>query len=286
MKRKGVLFLFLLLFALSVKNLYATELLAEKTGKDCSYCHKDISKGKDLTRAGEKFLVELKGLTPAKRIIRFITYFIHLFFAITWFGTILYVHLILKPSYAAGGLPRGELLLGWTSIFVMAITGTILTFFKIDSFYDFFDNRYGIILSLKIFFYLIMVSSAIFVTLFLGPKMRSKINREKNAGLGHYDGKEGRQAYIAYNGKVYDVTNSKLWPMGVHMGRHFAGEDLTRVLKLAPHGEDVLERFKKVDFTFQSKVEKDKIIRVFYFLAYTNLVIVFIIIFLITLWKW
>ena len=44
-----------------------------------------------------------------------------------WFGTILYVHLLLKPAYAARGLPRGELMLGWTCIVMMAITGIVLT---------------------------------------------------------------------------------------------------------------------------------------------------------------
>jgi len=29
---------------------------------------------------------------------------------VMWFGTILYVHLLLKPAYAARGLPRGVLL--------------------------------------------------------------------------------------------------------------------------------------------------------------------------------
>jgi len=32
--------------------------------------------------------------------------YIHFLTAIFWFGTILYVHLILKPTYAVGGLPR------------------------------------------------------------------------------------------------------------------------------------------------------------------------------------
>jgi hypothetical protein len=40
-----------------------------------------------------------------------------------WFGTILYVHLLLKPAYASHGLPRGELIVGWGSIALIAVTG-------------------------------------------------------------------------------------------------------------------------------------------------------------------
>ena len=60
--------------------------------------------------------------------------------------------------------------------------------------------------------------------------------------LAQFDGKEGRPAYIAYRGKVYDVTESFLWMGGRHQVLHQAGEDLTDVLDTAPHGEDLLER--------------------------------------------
>jgi predicted heme/steroid binding protein len=64
--------------------------------------------------------------------------------------------------------------------------------------------------------------------------------------LKNYDGKEGRPAYIAYNGKVYDVTDDFLWTEGDHQGEHVAGRDLTEEMALAPHGEDVVERVKLV----------------------------------------
>lgn len=58
--------------------------------------------------------------------------------------------------------------------------------------------------------------------------------------LSQYDGKEGRAAYIAYNGKVYDATRSQPWKDGKHMGVHVAGTDLTDTFSNAPHGEDKL----------------------------------------------
>jgi len=60
--------------------------------------------------------------------------------------------------------------------------------------------------------------------------------------LARFDGREGRPAYIAYRGMVYDVTESFLWKKGSHQVLHQAGEDLTEALDTAPHGEDLLER--------------------------------------------
>ena len=64
--------------------------------------------------------------------------------------------------------------------------------------------------------------------------------------LKEYNGKNGKPAYIAYKGKVYDVTDDYLWIDGEHQGEHFAGTDLTESMAQAPHMEDVLERVKTV----------------------------------------
>jgi predicted heme/steroid binding protein/uncharacterized membrane protein len=67
-----------------------------------------------------------------------------------------------------------------------------------------------------------------------------------SAELAEYDGQDGRPAYVVYQGKVYDVTESRLWKIGIHMRRHHAGTDLTTDLQAAPHGMDVLERFPQI----------------------------------------
>jgi len=64
--------------------------------------------------------------------------------------------------------------------------------------------------------------------------------------LKQYDGKSGKPAYIAYQGKVYDVSQSRLWSDGDHMGLHGAGKDHTDELDLAPHREEVFERARLV----------------------------------------
>ena len=61
-----------------------------------------------------------------------------------------------------------------------------------------------------------------------------------------FNGKNGNPAYAVCEGKVYDISQSAFWVGGEHMGMHNAGKDITEELKLAPHGEEVLERVKLV----------------------------------------
>lgn len=63
--------------------------------------------------------------------------------------------------------------------------------------------------------------------------------------LKKYDGQNGNTVYVAYNGKVYDVTDSPMWETGDHFG-HFAGRDLTDELLDAPHAEEVFEDLEHV----------------------------------------
>jgi predicted heme/steroid binding protein len=53
--------------------------------------------------------------------------------------------------------------------------------------------------------------------------------------LAAFDGKDGRQAYVAYEGVVYDVTESAMWGDGEHEAMHMAGADLTQDHDDAPH---------------------------------------------------
>jgi predicted heme/steroid binding protein/uncharacterized membrane protein len=64
--------------------------------------------------------------------------------------------------------------------------------------------------------------------------------------LSSYNGKEGRPVYIAFQGKVYDVSQSPLWSKGLHMNRHSSGKDLVAEISAAPHGTEVFERYPQV----------------------------------------
>ena len=90
----------------------------------------------------------------------------------------------------------------------------------------------------------------------------------KKSELKSFDGKDGRPAYVVYNGKVYDVSKSSLWEGGVHMGRHKAGEDLTDFLSMAPHDTEVFERVEPVDSLEKEqgdkKMEREAMLRNLY----------------------
>lgn len=64
--------------------------------------------------------------------------------------------------------------------------------------------------------------------------------------LTRFDGREGRRAYAAVNGKIYDFTESPRWNEGDHEKLHRAGCDLTGELGSAPHIRAVIERFPVV----------------------------------------
>jgi predicted heme/steroid binding protein/uncharacterized membrane protein len=64
--------------------------------------------------------------------------------------------------------------------------------------------------------------------------------------LAEFKGEKGKSVYIAYQGRVIDVSKSKYWRTGLHMKRHEAGRDLTADMEAAPHGTEVLDRYPQV----------------------------------------
>ena len=158
-----LIFLLLILFPSIAES---TPEYAVQTGLECQKCHADPAGGSKLTKVGENFREDLriKGqyrpLKPIQRVVRLIIGYLHLLTAIAWFGTILYVHILLKPAYAAKGLPKGELILGWLGIILLSITGIPLTIARVPAWDAFYTTRFGILLSIKIILFLIMVASA------------------------------------------------------------------------------------------------------------------------------
>ncbi len=292
-----------LLFSTLTPTLsYATPDYARQTGLACKKCHIDANGGGSLTDYGNRFLADIKArgqyrsLTITQRIIRLAVGYIHMLSAIIWFGTIMYVHVLLKPAYASKGLPKGELRLGWISMIAILITGIFLTIARMPSWSAFISTRFGILLSIKIILYLFMLLSAITVTVYIGPRLKKRLGTPiqfisgpiSHEDLRQFDGKEGRPAYIAYKGIIYDVSKNRLWKNGLHVMKHAAGHDLTDFLQDAPHGEDKMQSLPKVGNLVD---EGEKTIlpfheRLFYFFAYMNLVLVFVITFVIALWRW
>jgi predicted heme/steroid binding protein len=63
--------------------------------------------------------------------------------------------------------------------------------------------------------------------------------------LAQYDGQNGNKAYIAVDGKVYDVSRIGEWAGGVHNGIT-AGTDASDFINQAPHGTSVLKNLRVV----------------------------------------
>lgn len=59
------------------------------------------------------------------------------------------------------------------------------------------------------------------------------------------NGQDREEVWIAYQGRIYDVTKSRLWRDGKHY-EHWAGQDLTDELVDAPHTEKVFERMRQI----------------------------------------
>lgn len=89
-------------------------------------------------------------------------------------------------------------------------------------------------------------------------QIEGMINKEKNKRQNHssrreftleelyyYDGKEGRNSYVAINGTVYNVTSEKLWINGMHHGLN-AGKDLSEEFKKCHKNKKILDTLQIV----------------------------------------
>jgi predicted heme/steroid binding protein/uncharacterized membrane protein len=280
---------------------HATPDFAERTGQPCRACHL-ADDGGALNATGAAYratgvwppapaaAAPYLPLSPA--VVPFVR-LAHLIFGFLWFGTILYVHLLLRPAYAAKGLPTGEMRLGIASMIVVGASGLLLTLTATGDMAALPATHWGRMLTAKAIVYLVMITSAAVVVIWLRPRLRStKAYRRPPADglfdavtLTAFDGKEGRPAYIAYNGAVYDVTASRLWREGKHMKRHFAGYDLTGALDQAPHGGEKLD-----DLPVVGAYDPDRPApltgpqRLFYAIAYMNLGLVFATLAILAFW--
>lgn len=70
-----------------------------------------------------------------------------------------------------------------------------------------------------------------------------QLRRFTRKELAEFNGQGGKPAYVAFAGKIYDVSSSQEWIDGAHCGDLSAGEDLTEMIDAAPHNESLLEKF-------------------------------------------
>lgn len=281
----------------------ATPEYSGNSGQSCKTCH-IRAEGGALSETGLEFAASgynwpptggYRVLGPIRKTARFFVGLFHITAGFMWFGTILYVHILLRPAYAAKGLPKGEMFLGVVSMAIVGITGTLLTVSRIKSLSVLWSSPWGMALSTKIAMYLVMISTAAFVIAYIRPRLGKSdpklpvmpadgvFNTEM---LAAFDGKEGRPAFVAVASRVYDVTAFRLWKGGRHM-KHAAGEDMTDAITKAPHTVDKLENAAVVgSFDAASKPALTPAQKMFYVIAYLNLGLVFAVIFVLAILRW
>ena len=301
---------FLLFFFMSSPVL-ATEQYAAQTGKGCIFCHQE-STGGALRTGGiayinngyqypipERILKKAEALqSPFHKTMRFIIGYLHLLAAVIFFGAIFYIHIFVRPVQLIGGIPKHERILGVSCMLTLAVTGLYLTWARISRWGQFFDNTFGLMLFIKILLFLLMVALGVIAITFIHRRMQQDVKRQKKprggdavtmADLAFFDGTKRKRAYVVYAKRIYDVTASSKWDKGRHFGRHSAGMDLTEELKGAPHGPEVFEKVRyvgeiaKAGDTAQGLTRAQK---AFIKMAYANLVIIFLILGCISIWRW
>jgi predicted heme/steroid binding protein len=281
----------------------ATPEFAIRTEQGCLTCHRDEEGGGALTTTGLRFAAAgyrwpptggYRVLGALRRSVRFLVGLLHIVAAFLWFGTILYVHLMLRPAYASKGLPRGEVVLGLASMAVIGVTGVLLTASRIAGPEVLVDSPWGRVLTAKIAVYLVMVTTAATAVLFVGPRLKRHRTEAiappdgiyDPASLAAFDGREGRPARVAVLGTVYDVSALPRWRGGTHI-KHAAGNDMTDALTRAPHDATLLERALRVGtFDPSRRPRLTGVQKAFYVVAYMNLGLVFVVLTLLSVWRW
>lgn len=61
-----------------------------------------------------------------------------------------------------------------------------------------------------------------------------------------FDGQDGQPAYVAVDGIIYDVSETRKWKNGKHENGVVAGTDLTELINASPHGKSILGEAKIV----------------------------------------
>ncbi len=264
-----------------------------ETGQSCIYCHESPEGGDTLTPEGEAFVAADYVFDESVRVsswpvfLKLISGFLHVLASVIWFGAIFYIHIFVKPTSLTGGLPRNERILGWVCIAIVGVTGTILTFLRVQSIEEFWTTTFGIVWLVKVSFFIIMVLIAAVATTRLNRRMREARRSADKGSLAEYDGKEGRPAYFVFDNEVFNATESKMWRSGVHMGRHHAGTDLSSAMADAPHGTEVFERIRKIGpSSFEKASKRTPAATAFIFMAYFILFCMLMIIFCVAYWNW
>lgn len=314
----ALLLITVLALAGPVARAGATSSFAAQTGKECAYCH--VTPGGPLTAEGQAFhdagdrlpggsaadtTTTLAGAgsatttngtepssgTPAETPrtgpllalpdwLHDLLVWAHLVAMTTWLGAIIFVHVVQTPRIAGQGIPRGYLQLAWPAIGTLGVSGVVLTLGIIPSLSTLTDGRWGLLLLAKIAVYLVLATVATFATFVVSPRLR-KLAEGSETGGEHLEHQAAGRVTIGYQGRVYDLSSSRLWKGGRHARRHEAWQDLTAAMGGAPHGPEVFEPFPELSGVH---ARTPRPVRAFILMAYGNLFLVLAVLLIVAVW--
>jgi len=159
---------------------WATEDYARETGRECVGCHldprargaqqcwKSVSRGPGGSRENAPGFLPVSPRGPVRRRLP----------SPADGCDVVRHHPVRSPSPQAricvpGFAPR-ELIVGWGSIVLIAVTGTILTFYRVPSTDALLHTRFGMLLMAKIGIFLVMTATAFIVTFVIGPRLKAR----------------------------------------------------------------------------------------------------------------
>ena len=228
-------------------------------------------------------------------MLRWALGYLHLLAAVIFCGAIFYIHIFVGPAKLTGGLPKAERILGMSCMAMLTVTGIYLTWYRMDRWAQFVDNTFGLMLTVKILLFVLMAAIGLTAATVVHRRMRTATLKPPadadpltTPALTSADGKDGRPAHIVFEGTVYDVSASEKWKGGRHFGKHQADADLTAAMAGAPHGQEVLEKVPRLGplAAGGGKAPGGRMRRIFVVMAYTNLVLIFLILACIGVWRW
>ena len=305
-----VIWLVVVLVSTSILQLATSAKVdyARQTGQPCVACHLSPEGGGALTSQGIAYArggyqwpipegVQAWEPSGLLRTVRLLLGYVHLMAAIAWFGAILYIHVIVRPQRLTTGVPKAEGTFGWIGIGVIASSGIGLTIFRYLETGSVFSGTFGAVFIAKLVQFAAMVILAFVATRVLTRRLRAGGAPPAPDGatdaitaetLPAFNGQEGARAIVAVSGKLYDVSDSRLWREGVHVRQHRAGQDLTEALARAPHGVEVLSRVAEIGALAPAgrAPRRPAPQRTFVAFTYANLVFTFGIMLCVAWWRW
>jgi len=242
--------------------------------------------------AGESFLADGYRLSRelkrawGPRLARLAVGLVHIASAFIWFGTIFYVHLMIGPRSLSSGLPKAEMRLGRLAVAATGLSGLALTLWRIKGLEELWTTTFGLVWLVKVGLFAVMVLIAVVTTTTVNRRLGQGPGEGWN-GTAPADGREGRPAHLKVEEVWYDVSQSPLWPEGLHMARHRAGQDLTAELAGAPHGPEVLAKLPRLDPVPESRPRAERpVVGLFRALVVAATVCAGLILLCLAYWRW